>query len=143
MPLHLPRMPRKWAFQLHLLWSRWGSLVGHLLFVASLFGLGHYVVWLRSFISREKGLSLNSCSLESVFNQVSACCPDPSLHYCRFTAPEERSEKLSNVFPEKEIERASEHDVRHEIDSKAQICWSKSEKLGNWGRHTLPFREIL
>lgn len=80
-------------------------------------------------------MSLNSCPLESVFDQVSACCPDTSLHYCRLTAPEERREKLSDVFPDKEKERASEHDVTHEVDSKAQGCRGKSEKLGNGVRH--------
>lgn len=56
--------------------------------------------------------------------EVSACCQDTSLHYCRhrLAAPEEMREELRDVFPEKGKERACKRDVKHETDSKAKIC---------------------
>lgn len=58
-------------------------LLAHSSFLQNFSPTGHYLVWLRSLISGDQGMRLDSCSLESVHNlAVSACCQDRRSHYC-------------------------------------------------------------
>lgn len=67
---------------------------------------GQYLIGFRSFISGDKGLRLDSCSLKNVYNlEVSVCCQNTSLHHRhRLTAPEEMREKAKRCLS-KEGER--------------------------------------